>query len=165
MECDRTTKDRWTEYQEQPQPPKEKHELENKPWRLYSNVPINPAGKQEHDLGRKISTDLSHSIDLSLFSPPLLARWKKIDTLNNTSLNLVDWYTLHFAATKAPRPRQRWETRLSSRQLPTGSVMANIGTRTTLECPRGCGHPEEDSDHIFQCNKGDNTWDKLQKSS
>ena len=43
------------------------------------------------------------------------------------------------------------------------SSHGKIGAWITSDCPRNCGHPIKDAMHIFQCQKVDETWDKIKK--
>ena len=51
-----------------------------------------------------------------------------------------------------------------AKELPTGKVMHNQGSWSTLACPRNFGHAKEDTPHIFKCKKGDDTWENPQKT-
>ena len=82
-----------------------RHKLEHVICRLYSNVPISSIGEHNTDQGNNISTKLSDSIDLSLFSPSILECWNKIPTLNKDTQHLIDWKPLELATNTAPRTR------------------------------------------------------------
>ena len=87
----------------------------------------------------------------------------EIGTLKKTDQKKVDWDTLSYATSKAPGNRS-WETRLAAKELTTGKVMHNQGSWSTPACPRNCGHSKEDTPHIIQYKKGDDTWEKLKKT-
>ena len=106
---------------------------------------------------------MSDSIDLSLFYTTILAHLKKIATLEEDNHHLVDCNYIQLATKTDPRPRQIWADRLASRQLRTGTVMQKRGLCTTPKCPRGCVHMNEDTEHLFQCTRGDKTWKNSRK--
>ena len=56
-----------------------------------------------------------------------------------------------------------WAVRLSTKKLTTEKLMATRGYWPTPACLRNCGHSTKDIIHIFQCQKGDETWEKLKK--
>ena len=89
--------------------------------------------------------------------------WNNIETLYRKRHHLVDWELIHLTTNKSPKPIQIWATRVASIQIPTGTDMGKRGACPSAEFLRGYGHITEDKDHIFQCKKGDNKWDKLQK--
>ena len=100
----------------------------------------------------------------TILYPPLLAFWNKIDNPNENIHHLVDWEFLHIYTKKSPRPRQIWATRLAFRKFPKDTVMGKRGAWPSAECPRGYGYITEDTEHIFQCRKGDNTIKKSRKT-
>ena len=65
--------------------------MENKMWRLNTEVPTDPRGKRDTKLSTKISTNLLNKIDQALQCTPQLARWNKISTLDKQNRHLIDW--------------------------------------------------------------------------
>ena len=97
-------------------------------------------------------------------TPPPLGLWNKIETLYEKTHHLVYWELIHLTTKKSPRPIQTWLTRIAPRQLPTSTIMGERSVFPPDKLPRGYGHITEDKYHTIQCNKGDNKWDKLQKT-
>ena len=116
---------RWAQDQGKPQRHNPSHKIDNKFWRLYSDIPIQPSWKSILPLGSKVSTKLSSKMDIAMYSPPHTTCWYKISTLDSTSHHLVDWEAPRLATKKVPRTWQRWATRIASQQLPTGTSHQN----------------------------------------
>ena len=112
----------------------------------------------------KVSAKIQGGIKQSIFNTLLLTYWQKIDTLHNRSHQEVDWTALWLATKKSSHLEQRLVEILSYEDLSTFQVMYKMLVCPSASCPRKCDHSNKYLTHIFQCNKVDNTWDKLEKS-
>ena len=97
VECDTAAKHKWKEYQKAVFPKAQSHNILDENWRLFISVPNAHNGKINTALGYKVSTDLKSSIYNATFKKPLLARWKNIYTIHETSHSRVDWEALKLA--------------------------------------------------------------------
>ena len=104
-------------------------------------------------------------MDRGIYDPPLLSRWDKINTLNKEIQTSIDWEALQTASIKSPRLRQKWATIFDSRKITTGQIKGGKGIWTSSSCLRGCGQDTEEVNHVFQFNKGDETWEKLKNTT